>query len=58
MHEDVTTDTDELQEDGTPVQVSETEALSGDNKAVFTMAFYDDEWHIDSVKLSAIPKSN
>ena len=58
VHEDVTTDTDELQEDGTPVQVSETEALSGDNKAVFTMAFYDDEWHIDSVKLSAIPKSN
>lgn len=55
VRSDVTTDTGEVQEDGTPVQETETSSQAGDNTAKFVMAFYEDQWHIASMEIPAIP---
>lgn len=56
VRQDVTYDTEEYLEDGTPVQQTETQEASGDATAKFTMSFYDGEWHIASVELPVIPE--
>lgn len=56
VHQAVTVDTDELQEDGTPVQKTETKEKSGDTKAKLTMSYYENAWHITAIDMQVIPK--
>lgn len=57
VRQDVTTDTEEVQEDGTPVQQTETTSQSGDNTATFVMAFADGAWSISSFEIPEIPEN-
>lgn len=57
LREDVTTDTEELQEDGTPVQETQTDSRSGDNTAKFTLAFANGAWQITSIDIPVVPES-
>ena len=57
VRQDVTTDTEELQEDGTPVQQTETASQSGDNTATFVMSFADGAWSIASFEIPVIPEN-
>lgn len=54
VQEDVTTDTEEYDEEGNPVQETNTNSDSGDNTAKFTMAFYDGGWHITAMEIPKI----
>lgn len=54
VREDVTVDTEEYNEDGTAVQDTSTSSHSGDNTAIFTMAFYDDTWHVAAMEVPEI----
>ena len=56
VREDVTTDTDEMLEDGTYAQQTTTQEQSGDATAKLTMAYYEDAWHIDAMQMDVIPK--
>lgn len=56
IREDVTTDTGEYYEDGSSIQETNTEVLSGDETAKFVMAYYEDAWHIESVEMEVIPE--
>lgn len=56
VRQDVTADTEEYLEDGTPVQQTQTEEDAGDATAKFQMSFYDGEWHIASIELPVIPE--
>lgn len=56
IQEDIMVDTDELQEDGTPVQQTETVSTAGDATAKFTMSYYDDAWHITAFEMPVIPE--
>lgn len=56
VREDATVDTEEMQEDGTPVQETQSQSDSGDNTAKFVMSFYDGAWHIASMELPVIPE--
>ncbi|MDY3249631.1 MAG: hypothetical protein SOX32_04705 [Candidatus Choladocola sp.] len=55
VKEEVTVDTDEVLEDGTPVQTTETRSQSGDNTAKLVMSFYDGAWHVASLDIPVIP---
>lgn len=55
VQEDVTTDTEDYDEEGNPIQETNTDSNSGDNKAKFTMAFQDGGWHITAMD---VPKIN
>lgn len=54
VQEDVTTDTEEYDEEGNPIRETNTESRSGDNTAKFTMAFYDGGWHIAAMDVPKI----
>lgn len=56
IQEDVTVDTEELQEDGTPVQQTETVSTAGDATAKLTMSYYGDAWHIAAFEMPVIPE--
>ncbi len=56
VREDVTVDTEEVQEDGTPVQETQTQSDSGDNTAKLVMSFHDGAWHIASMEIPVIPE--
>ncbi len=56
VRRDVTVDTEELQEDGTPVQQTETREEVGDSTAKMTMAYYDNAWHVTALEMDVIPK--
>lgn len=56
VHEDVTSDTEEVDEEGNPIQQTETDSSSGDNTAKFEMAFYDGAWHIETLDIPVIPQ--
>ena len=56
IQEDVTVDTEELQEDGTPVQRTETVSTVGDATAKLTMSYYSDAWHITAFEIPVIPE--
>lgn len=56
VRRDVTIDTEELQEDGTPVQQTETREEVGDSTAKMTMSYYDNSWHITALEMAVIPK--
>lgn len=58
VRQDVTTDTDELLEDGTYAQQTTTQEQSGDATAKLTMAYYEAGWHIEEMKLDVIPKQD
>lgn len=55
VREDVTADTDEIDEDGNPIQQTTTDSRSGDNTSKFEMAFYDGAWHIGAMEVPVIP---
>lgn len=55
VREDVIIDTEELQEDGTPVQQTETREHAGDATAKLTMSFFDGTWHITGADMQVIP---
>ena len=52
----MTADTGEYYEDGSAIQETNTEVLSGDETAKFVMAYYEDAWHIESVEMEVIPE--
>ncbi len=54
LREDVTADTGETQEDGTPVQETKRDSRSGDSTAKFVMAFRAGAWDIDSLEVPMI----
>ena len=56
IQEDVAVDTEELQEDGTPVQQTETVSTAGDATAKLTMSYYADAWHIAAFEMPVIPE--
>ncbi|MDO4323425.1 MAG: hypothetical protein Q4C61_12940 [Lachnospiraceae bacterium] len=56
VREDVTVDTEEVLEDGTPVQETKAQSDSGDNTAKFVMSFHDAAWHIASMEIPVIPE--
>ncbi len=56
VREDVTTDTEEYQEDGTPVQQTDTVSHSGTATAKITMSFYDGDWHVTGLDMQTIPE--
>ncbi|MCD7819792.1 MAG: hypothetical protein LUH07_12210 [Lachnospiraceae bacterium] len=61
VREDVIVESDEMQEDdaeGTTEEETQTQTVSasGEATASFTMAYYDEEWHIASVSLPVIPE--
>lgn len=56
VRQDQLIDTEELQEDGTPVQMTELVEHGGDATAKLTMSFYDAAWHVTAMELQVIPE--
>lgn len=54
LREDVTTDTEETQEDGTPVQETKRDSKSGDSAATFSMTYQNGAWSIASIDVPLI----
>ena len=54
LREDVTTDTEETQEDGTPVQETKRDSRSGDSSATFSMTYQNGAWSIASIDVPLI----
>lgn len=55
VREEVTTDTGEYYEDGTSIQETAEEIVSGNAEAAFVMSYYEGTWHIVSVEMDMIP---
>lgn len=52
VKKDVTTESeDQVQEDGTPVQIIETEAVAGNSTAKMTMSYKDGSWSVTKLEL-------
>lgn len=56
VRQDVTTDTEEMLEDGTYAEQTTTQEQSGDTSAKLTMAYYEGAWHIENLQMDVIPK--
>lgn len=54
LREDVTANTEETQEDGTPVQETKRDSSSGDSSATFTMTYQNGAWSIASIDVPLI----
>lgn len=57
LREDVTADTEETQEDGTPVQETKRDSSAGDSAATFSMIYQNGAWSIASIEVPLISES-
>lgn len=57
IREEVTTDTGEYYGDGTSIQETSSELVSGDTQAKFGMSYYEGAWHIVSAEMNVIPEN-
>ncbi|MCD7735419.1 MAG: hypothetical protein LUI07_00380 [Lachnospiraceae bacterium] len=56
VREGVMVETGEIWADGTVVREQQTVSDTGEATAAFTMAYYDDDWHVTSIELPVIPQ--
>lgn len=54
---DEVSDTELLRDDGTPIQRVEAHSYTGNRTAVFEMTWYDETWHITSVKIPELSEN-
>lgn len=57
IREDVTEDTGEVYDDGTPIQETVRNTDSGDSTARFVMAYRDGAWSVETAEIPLIPTS-
>lgn len=58
VREDVTVDTEEYDEEGNPIQITESDTKSGDTTAKLVLAWYEGAWHIASIDVPTVPNAS
>lgn len=58
VHEDISVDTEEYDEEGNPIQTTESDTQSGDTTAKLVLAWYEGAWHIASIDVPTVPNAS